>query len=221
MGLPGEIRDLIASFVLPIDFNLKDQSPRNIITLAGGPRRYRDIGSTVHPFLQTCRQLRYEYGALLCETNIFHWAIPADWNSSRLTYFTQFAASVGCQDYHLTILINDDIIPELDEWCDVPGRLMKRRWANLKQWARDVFDGVETRVLLGETEDGEDKDVLYDPEDLASDDCVPDPDINEAFIVQVLDEARLLRGTAWPRFEKRLEEMWKSYHEGDFEVDCQ
>ncbi|KAJ4394830.1 hypothetical protein N0V93_004050 [Gnomoniopsis smithogilvyi] len=209
MGLPGEIRDLIFSFVLPIDVKANADGSGDIIDQANHLRIWPKKTVFFLPILHICRQLRYEYGALLLKRNTFHWDLPHPWNPAGLTYFTQFAASVGCQNYQLAIHVYCDMDHHVNS---EPGIWNYSRhylgftecWNHLKQWARDVYDGVETRVLVAEGDNSERVRVLYH---------WYDDEPNIPFIVRVLDEARLARGTTWSRFDKKLQKLWGTYWE--------
>lgn len=55
------------------------------------------------PFCRPAAKIRYEHGACYCKSITVHWTILLALDSSRVTYFTQFAASVGCQEYLLVV----------------------------------------------------------------------------------------------------------------------
>lgn len=204
MGSPGELRDLIFSFVLPIDTKAKTQDDRNIIDLDHWPRASNTSASYVLPVLHTCRQIRYEYGTLLCERKSFEWYVPEDWDASRLTYFTQFAASLGCQNYHLAIHVHDVSLDGHQDLREVPGPFMNKRWDNMKQWAKDVYDGVGTR--LPTTDDCLEKRVELDYRFLDR----RHRGLIGVSIEEVLDEVQQAKDSSWPALEKRLEERWES-----------
>lgn len=226
MGLPGEIRNRIFGYVLPVASNdarrislsAKPEDVEHPERYSGryhplrfvagiacddeaGAKRWhrmmndeyevqmRDSSAINHPLLRTCRQIRYEYGALICTTNEFHWAIPKNWDASLLTNFTQFAASVGVHDYDLSIGVDDALLPH---GSDTPDELKKERRANIITWAKEVYYGVETRVLLK-------RGVKY---------------INEHIILHALDEAYYSRDAArtWDEAEKRMKKYLALVH---------
>lgn len=213
--MPTEVRDLIVSFLLPIILRVKKQpEDENIITIGLGPR---DVGSAVPPILHTCRELRYRYGALVCRANVFMFEIPEYWSASRLTNFSVFAASVGVPDYELGIVVGSDAIPEPAQDHNVERTLtrMAKRWRNLKEWAKDVFHGVETRVLPVKEVQGQD--YRYRPQ--AADwhgprvkDYITGVRSTEAFISHVLRMAREGRyegqSRSWSHVSVQLDSVW-------------
>jgi hypothetical protein len=81
--------------------------------------------------------------------NHFIWYIPRDWDSTEITMFTQHAASVGVPNFPL--------IMDLDTRVDGPGYkyyphapLREHCRDNLDRWTKEVYYGVETRVLVND-----------------------------------------------------------------------
>lgn len=209
MTMPGEVRNKIFSYVLPIIIKAEGQTYRKMINL--DTRSCAESNPIVPTVLHVCRQLRYEYGPWFCKNIDVLWTIPLTCDSSRLTQFTQFAASLGCPDYFLIAFVGNmntssmpcDKLGWNDKWAPSP----KMCWGNLKQWALDVFDGVETRVISGEdTADGK---LLIANEGkrywagMVVDDNAP-------FLMRILQEARLAKGISRRNFIRKLEQMWKA-----------
>lgn len=77
MSLPGEVRDKVFGMVLPIDFDFRrrkmrgqDVQPTNVLVISeafgvGTSRTRPPAKIKFHPLIRVCRQLRYEYGALI------------------------------------------------------------------------------------------------------------------------------------------------------------
>lgn len=230
MGLPGEIRNRIFEYVLPVDINdrrdivlggkpaLKRRRGWRIglgnTTLAANPTSMpqwmyesnlkaeleeRDLAAIGHPLLRTCRQIRYEYGALLCTLNTFVWKMPDTWDASLLTHFTQYAASVGVHDYDLNIEILGKV-HDIDEWEGNDGHVdqlsepERVRRANLLAWAKDAYDGIEIRLMLEGTSDLDNTVEV------------------EVLVVKILNEAVFLRdsGRSWVSAERRLKKLMKA-----------
>lgn len=209
MSLPGEVRNKIFSFVLPIMIKAKGKNYRKMINL--DTRQSAQDNPIVPHVLQICRQLRYEYGPWFCKNIDVLWTIPLTCDSSRLTHFTQFAASLGCPDYFLMVFVGNmktSSMPSAKlgwdhKWAPSP----KMCWVNLKQWALDVFDGVETRVISGNY--AADKNLLIANEGKRSwSEMVADD--NAPFLMRILQEARLAKGTSRRKFTRKLDQMWKA-----------
>lgn len=218
LGLPGEVRNRIMEYLLPVGITDKHTIVINEKLRVPSDKSYfvqprwfkeaeaRSQGAINHPLLRTCRQIRYEYGALICTTNTFVWNMPYNWDSSLLTYFTQYAASVGVHHYDLDISTDDAGLSvsrffvadyahrnnyDRDYYDrDSKGQtyivMERERQENLLVWAKDVFDGVETRLLLSDSAQVDDK--------------------HEQTIVKILENAveQRDRGKYWSTAKERL-----------------
>lgn len=235
LALPGEMRNRIFSYILPINKIANAEDARKFAIASAEVRRdilnanpeiikkIFNLNDSWRPWdehytglvpavLQTCRQIRYEYGARYCKSITVHWTIPLILDSSRMTYFTQFAASVGCEEYLLVVFVGHSrTIPALfgrpDDLCS-PRPVYC--WHNLKLWARDVCTGVETCVLSGQSAADENVVIVNEGDRSWADMAVDD---NAPFVMKVLQVARLakLQGTSWNVLRRTLKHMWKSY----------
>lgn len=224
MALPGEIRNSIYSYIyiLPIDssamakdrwknVNANAEDRRQIVNL--NDRTWDGHYAGVVPaVLHACRQLRYEFGAWYCRSITVHCTIPLNLDSSRVTYFTQFVASAGCPEYRLVASVGNNRTRSAPFgrpnalWAPHPVDC----WPSLKLWARDIFTGVETRVL-SEQSAADDNVVIVNEGDRSWADMAVDD--NAPFVLKLLHVARLAKfeGTSWSALHRTLRHMWKSY----------
>lgn len=86
---------------------------------------------------------------LTVANNHFIWNVPWDWDSTSITRFTQHAASIGVPDFPLTM----DMATRIDGpgYKYYPHAPLKRNCRrNLYRWMKEVYYGVETRVLVND-----------------------------------------------------------------------
>ncbi|POS80788.1 hypothetical protein DHEL01_v200833 [Diaporthe helianthi] len=156
LGLPSQLRDEIINLVFPVLKQGQQQRRQE----AGPPASADDDAwenfrgrvfkcNYIHPILWTCRQLRYEYGRLFLTNNHFIWSIPRDWDPTAITQFTQHAASVGVPDFPLTMDMETRVDgPGYKCYPHAPLDDEQRCRGNLDRWMKEVYYGVETRVLV-------------------------------------------------------------------------
>lgn len=131
-----------------------------------------------------------------------------------MTYFTQFAASVGCQEYLLVVIVGNLLKRNENERFPSGTLRSKWCWPNLKLWARDVFTGVETRVLSGQNAADENVVIVNGGNRSWAEMAVDD---NAPLVMRVLRVARLARleGNSWQVLNQILTYMWKSSGKND------
>lgn len=81
--------------------------------------------------------------------NHFIYLVPRNWDSTPITRFTQHATSIGVPNF--------PVIMDLATRVDGPGYkcyphapLKKACRGNLDRWMKEVYYGVETRVLVND-----------------------------------------------------------------------
>lgn len=144
--------------------------------------------------------------------------IPSSWSASRLTKFSVFAASVGVRKYKLGVVLGPDSVPTRSVYRDVGDeRLrMERRWMNVKEWAKDVFDGVETRVLPVKEDLTPRRRYRSGQDDWLGPrivDYVDGVRCSEGFISQVLCMAQegQDKGQSWSTVVEGMEGVWEDF----------
>ncbi|KAJ0109011.1 hypothetical protein J7T55_005559 [Diaporthe amygdali] len=160
LGLPGEIRNKIFKEVLPIESSDKVDKPRNTFEYGfiqyhemvlvrqmfkvkgkGSLDEPRGLDCRVHPILRTCRQLRYEYGALVMTNNHFSWNITGNLDCTQVTCFAQHAASVGAPGFKLSMNLSPRFeIVQFTGRLASPMRGVDPEKKKFHQWLKEVYD---------------------------------------------------------------------------------